>query len=172
MTALRKSNSGCKKQLALTCLILAAAQTTSTLYVCLHDAMDRSTANFPQAVPALAAQKRPGSRGVGAVPATHCTVPRGCGTPSAWWHLPFPLGQSSRPLTEMGQSNVPPPLYITHTSCLQDNPWSDLQHTRQNPITTAVHLLCWQMSFIQEIAATCFHVTPSLLQSLLWLKGK
>lgn len=30
-----------------------------------------------------------------------------------------------------------------------------------NPVTMAGHLLCWQMSFIQEIAATCFQVIPS-----------
>lgn len=42
----------------------------STLYVCLHDAMDRSTASIQQAMPALAAQRCPGSRGMGAVPAS------------------------------------------------------------------------------------------------------
>lgn len=31
-----------------------------------------------------------------------------------------------------------------------------------NPITAAPHLLHWQMSFTQEIAATCSRVTPSL----------
>lgn len=30
-----------------------------------------------------------------------------------------------------------------------------------NPITAAPHLLRWQMSFIREIAATCFQVIPS-----------
>ena len=62
----------------------------------------------------------------------HRTVPQGCGTMSAWWHLPFPLGQSSCPLTEK-QSYVPSPLYITCAFCLQDNPWSDIQHIRQQP---------------------------------------
>lgn len=42
----------------------------STLYVCLHDATDRSTDSLQQAVPALAAQKCPDHRGMGAVPAS------------------------------------------------------------------------------------------------------
>lgn len=105
----------------------------STLYVCLHDAMDRSTESIQQAMPALAAQRCPGSRGMELCQPAHRTVPQGYGTMSAWWHLPFPLGQSSCPLKETEQSYVPRPLYITCASSLQDNPWSDIQHTRQQP---------------------------------------
>lgn len=132
------------------------AQTTSTLYVCLHDAMERSTDSLQQAAPALAAKKCPGSRGCASQPTAWCRkVEAQCQHGGIW---PFPWDSHHALLTEREQSYIPPPVYFTCASCLQDNPWSDIQHTGPQPH----HYSSAPIMLTNELhTRNCSHMLPS-----------
>lgn len=96
------------------------------------------------------------------------TVLQGRSTMTVWWHLSCPLGQSSHPLTEMEQSYIPPLLYITCASRLQE--WCTAPTTTTPSLQ---HYICYidkwaSYTKLQPHALEWFHLPPSLL----WLKGK
>lgn len=170
MTALRKSRWGCKHNLHLNVQFGICTDDEHT--VRLHSMMDCSTDSLQQAVACLSSIGVPRQPAHGSCDSQPTAQHRKDVAPCQYGGICLVPWDTLHALSQRWNRAMSFHCFMLHAHLASRTTLGVIHSTHNNAITTAVHLLCWQMSFRQEIAATHFQITSSHSPSLLWLKGK